>query len=233
MVLTRLNLEKAEDGSALNTSLPLWFPVLLGSLTAVAPVSTDIYLPALPAIEHQLHTSPGAGSLTMTAWVAGLAIGQIVIGPISDRFGRRLPLLACTLGYVLAAIGCALSNTLEQLCLYRVLAALMGAASMVVPNACIRDVASGDGMSRIMSRLIIIQGIVPIMAPALGGFLLQYMSWRGIFWARLFMAASVLWLCCYFCLIHWFLNIGVKLRHILYFTVIFPFCVIQAFSTPV
>ncbi|MDF7673762.1 multidrug effflux MFS transporter [Acetobacteraceae bacterium ESL0709] len=182
MTLTHLHVERNDDGDVRNTSLPLWFPILLGSLTAVAPVSTDIYLPALPAIEHQLHTSPGAGSLTMTAWVAGLALGQISIGPISDRFGRRWPLIVCTLGYALAGMGCALSQTLEQLCFFRVVAALMGAASLVVPNACIRDVASGDAMSRVMSRLIIIQGIVPIMAPAIGGFLLQYMSWRGIFW---------------------------------------------------
>lgn len=182
MTLTHLHVERTENGDVQNGSLPLWFPLILGSLTAVAPVSTDIYLPALPAMEHQLHTQPGAGSLTMTAWVAGLALGQISIGPISDRFGRRWPLIICTMGYALAGMGCALSQTLGQLCFFRVLAALMGAASLVVPNACIRDVASGDAMSRVMSRLIIIQGIVPVLAPALGGFLLQYMSWRGIFW---------------------------------------------------
>ena len=163
--------------------MPFWLPILLGTLTAVGPVSTDIYLPALPEMEHQLGSAPGTGSLTMAAWVAGLAIGQIIVGPLTDRFGRRRPLLVGTLFYAVAAAGCALSTSMPMLCFFRAFAAFMGAASLVVPNAYVRDVTAGDATAKMMSRLILIQGVVPILAPALGGFALQFINWRDIFWA--------------------------------------------------
>lgn len=163
--------------------LPVWFPLLLGTLTAVGPVSTDIYLPALPEMERQLGSAPGSGSLTMTAWVIGLAAGQICVGPIADRFGRRAPLLLGTLGYALASVGCALAQNMPMLCIFRVIAAVMAAASLVVPNAIIRDTTSGNASARLMSRLIVIQGVVPILAPALGGLALSWISWRDIFLA--------------------------------------------------
>lgn len=163
--------------------MPFWLPILLGTLTAVGPVSTDIYLPALPEMEHQLGSAPGTGSLTMAAWVAGLAIGQIIVGPLTDRFGRRRPLLVGTLFYAVAAAGCALSTSMLMLCFFRAFAAFMGAASLVVPNAYVRDVMAGDATAKMMSRLILIQGVVPILAPALGGFALQFINWRDIFWA--------------------------------------------------
>ncbi|WP_018980613.1 multidrug effflux MFS transporter [Saccharibacter floricola] len=163
--------------------LPFWVPLLLGCLTAVGPVSTDIYLPALPEMEHQLGAAAGSGSLTMAAWVAGLAIGQMSVGPLTDRFGRRMPLLVGTLCYAIAAAGCALAPTMTLMCVFRFIAALMGAASLVVPNACVRDLTYGDASAKMMSRLIIVQGVVPILAPALGGFALQFIGWRDIFWA--------------------------------------------------
>lgn len=177
--------EQAWFGRSFNRGekIPFWIPILLGTLTAVGPVSTDIYLPALPEMEQQLGASAGTGSLTMAAWVAGLAIGQIIVGPLTDRFGRRRPLLVGTLCYALAAAGCALATNMPMLCIFRALAAFMGAASLVVPNACIRDLTMGDATAKLMSRLILIQGVVPILAPALGGFALQYISWRDIFWA--------------------------------------------------
>ncbi|QDH14920.1 Bcr/CflA family efflux MFS transporter [Oecophyllibacter saccharovorans] len=161
---------------------PHWFPLLLGTLTAVGPVSTDVYLPALPMMEAQLHSPAGSGSLTMTAWVIGLALGQVCVGPLADRFGRRTPLLIGTLGYALASVGCALAQGMGVLCAFRALAAFMGAASLVVPNAIVRDTTSGNASARLMSRLIAVQGVVPIAAPALGGFALAWISWRDIFW---------------------------------------------------
>ncbi len=162
--------------------LPAWLPVLLGIFTAVGPVSTDVYLPALPEMERQLHTAAGSGSATMAAWVVGLAIGQITIGPISDRFGRRWPLLIGMLGYTLGEIGCALAPSMTFLCICRVFSAIMASAGLVVPNACIRDLTEGDASSKMMSRLIVIQGTVPILAPMLGGFALKFVDWRVIFW---------------------------------------------------
>lgn len=164
-------------------ALPAWLPVLLGVFTAVGPMSTDVYLPALPDMERQLHVAAGSGSATMAAWVIGLAIGQITIGPISDRFGRRMPLLIGMAGYTLGEIGCAMAPSMTFLCLCRVFSAIMASAGLVVPNACIRDLTEGDESSKLMSRLIVIQGAVPILAPMLGGFALKFVDWRAIFWA--------------------------------------------------
>ncbi|GBQ99341.1 multidrug ABC transporter [Gluconobacter cerinus NRIC 0229] len=156
---------------------------MLGIFTAVGPVSTDIYLPALPEMERQLHSAPGSGSITMAAWVIGLAIGQITIGPVSDRFGRRLPLLIGMIGYTIGEVGCALAPTMTIMCICRVFSALMASAGLVIPNACLRDLTEGDEASRLMSRLIVVQGVVPILAPMLGGFALKFVDWRVIFWA--------------------------------------------------
>lgn len=181
----RFSLERAVLGADLvpGQPLPFWLPLLLGCLTAVGPVSTDIYLPALPEMERQLGAASGSGSLTMAAWVAGLAIGQMSVGPLTDRFGRRKPLLVGTLCYAIAAAGCALAPTMTVMCVFRFIAALMGAASLVIPNACVRDLTHGDASAKMMSRLIVVQGVVPILAPALGGFALQFIGWRDIFWA--------------------------------------------------
>lgn len=164
-------------------TIPGWLPLMLGIFTAVGPVSTDIYLPALPEMERQLHSAPGSGSITMAAWVIGLAIGQITIGPVSDRFGRRLPLLIGMIGYTIGEIGCALAPTMTIMCICRVFSALMASAGLVIPNACLRDLTEGDEASRLMSRLIVVQGVVPILAPMLGGFALKFVDWRVIFWA--------------------------------------------------
>ncbi|QDH17035.1 multidrug effflux MFS transporter [Swingsia samuiensis] len=164
-------------------AIPGWLPIMLGVITAVGPVSTDVYLPALPEMEQQLHAPIGSGSMTMSAWVIGLAIGQISIGPLSDRFGRRLPLLIGMLGYTIGEIGCALAPNMTVLCMWRLFAALMASAGLVIPNACIRDITEGEQSSRLMSRLIVIQGVVPILAPTLGGYALQFVDWRMIFWA--------------------------------------------------
>ncbi|WP_240775336.1 MFS transporter [Neokomagataea tanensis] len=169
--------------------IPAWLPLLLGALTAVGPVSTDIYLPAVPQMERDLHGAVGSGSLTMAAWVLGLAIGQISMGPLSDRFGRKLPLLVGMAGYTVGEIGCALSTDMTVMCVWRIFAAIMASAGLVVPNACIRDLTVGDASSKLMSRLTVIQGAVPILAPMLGGIALHYVDWRAIFWATVVFGA--------------------------------------------
>jgi MFS transporter, DHA1 family, multidrug resistance protein len=164
------------------TRFPLWLTLLLGGLIAVGPFSTDLYLPAFPAIERDLHCAPGSVQITLSAWFVGLAIGQLSQGPLSDRFGRRAPLLAGTALYTLASIGCATASSLTALSIFRVLAAIGGSASMVIPRAMVRDIASGPAAARAMSRLTLVMGVVPIAAPALGGALLAFGSWRDLFW---------------------------------------------------
>jgi len=165
-------------GSAVRLSA--WLTLLLGFLSAVGPVSTDMYLPAFPLITAAFG---GPAQITLAAWFAGLAIGQMTQGVLSDRYGRRLPLLLGTALYSVASAGCALAPGMWSFSTWRVLAALGGSASMVVPRAVVRDVAEGHAAARLMARLVLIMGVVPILAPALGGAVLAVASWRVIFWA--------------------------------------------------
>jgi len=161
---------------------PPWLPVLLGFLSATGPLSTDMYLPAFPAIESSLHIPLGSAQWTLATWFIGLAIGQITQGSLADRFGRKAPLIAATAIFTLANIGCALSTDLVTLSLMRFLAAIGGSASMVIPRAVVRDLAEGHAAARLMSRLVLVSGVAPILAPTLGGFLLQIADWHFIFW---------------------------------------------------
>lgn len=161
---------------------PVWLPVLLGFLTAVGPLSTDMYLPAFPAIEASLGGRPGTAQVTLATWFAGLAVGQLMQGALSDRYGRRGPLIAGTLVYTLANAGCAMAPDLGTLAALRFVAAVGGSASMVVPRAVVRDLADGHAAARLMSRLMLVMGAAPILAPTLGGLILTVAAWHAIFW---------------------------------------------------
>lgn len=161
---------------------PAWLPVLLGFLTAVGPLSTDMYLPAFPAIEASLGARVGTAQVTLATWFAGLAVGQITQGSLSDRYGRRGPLVVGTLVYTLANAGCALAPDLISLSVLRFVAAFGGSASMVIPRAIVRDLADGHEAAKLMSRLMLVMGVAPILAPTLGGLVLGFASWHAIFW---------------------------------------------------
>ena len=162
--------------------IPRWLPLLLGSLTAVGPISIDMYLPAFPQIEAALGGEPGTAQFTLAAFFAGLAVGQLMQGSLSDRLGRRGPLLAGTALYTIASVGCALAPNLFWLSVFRALAALGGSASMVIPRAIVRDLADGHEAARLMSRLMLVMGAAPILAPTLGGIVLAAAGWQAIFW---------------------------------------------------
>ena len=161
---------------------PAWLPLLLGFLTAVGPISTDMYLPAFPALEADLGTPAGSAQITLATWFAGLAVGQITQGTLSDRFGRRGPLIVGTLIYVIGSGGCALASSLFWLSAFRALTAIGASASMVIPRAMVRDLTEGLGAARLMSQLMLVMGVAPILAPTLGSAVLGFASWRGIFW---------------------------------------------------
>jgi DHA1 family bicyclomycin/chloramphenicol resistance-like MFS transporter len=163
-------------------SFPVWLPALLGFMTAVGSISIDMYLPAFPTIARELGDIRGGAQMTLAAFFIGLAIGQLVFGPLADRAGRKLPLLAGMTLYTAATIGCALSTGLVSFSVFRFLAALGGAASIVVPRAVVRDLATGQSAARMMAQLMLVMGLSPILAPALGGFILQWAGWRSIFW---------------------------------------------------
>ncbi|WP_158746133.1 multidrug effflux MFS transporter [Acidisphaera sp. L21] len=157
-------------------------PPLLGFLTAVGPLSTDMYLPAFPAIEASYGAPEGTAQITLASWFAGLAVGQITQGTLSDRFGRRAPLIAGLVIYTLASAGCALAPSLTALTILRAIGAFGGSASLVLPRAMVRDLADGHAAARLMSQLMLVMGVAPILAPTLGGFLLAVANWQVIFW---------------------------------------------------
>ncbi len=161
---------------------PPWLPLLLGFLTAVGPASTDMYLPAFPAIEAGLHAPAGAAQYTLAAWFAGLAVGQLTQGTISDRFGRRVPLIVAGAIYTIACAACALAPSILALSAFRVIAAIAASAGMVIPRAMVRDLADGHEAARMLSRLMLVMGVAPILAPSVGGAVLIFATWRWIFW---------------------------------------------------
>lgn len=164
--------------------IPMWVPVLLGFLTAVGPISTDIYLPAFPAMEQTFHTSAGNVQFTLSIWFVGLAIGQITVGPLSDRFGRRSPMLIGNALYAVASAVCAFAPDITTFSIARFVASVGASASLVIPTACVRDmVPDRNAGARMMSQLVMVMGVVPILAPMLGGLVVEFVSWRIIFWA--------------------------------------------------
>ena len=167
--------------------------VLLGGLTAFGPLSIDMYLPALPAIGRDLAASESMIQLTLTACLIGLAIGQVVAGPVSDALGRRRPLLIGVAGYVMASLLCAVAPTAAILVALRLLQGLTGAAGIVIARAIVRDLYSGSAAARYFSRLILIFGIAPILAPVVGAQILRFTSWHGIFLV-LALVTALLWL---------------------------------------
>jgi DHA1 family bicyclomycin/chloramphenicol resistance-like MFS transporter len=155
--------------------------VLLGGLTALGPMTIDLYLPALPRMTRELETSETLLQLTLTAALVGLAVGQAVVGPISDAVGRRRPLLVGLAAYVLASVVCVVAPTIEVLIAGRLLQALAGAAGIVVARAIVRDLVSGREVARLFSMLLLVTGLAPILAPVVGGQLLRFGGWRVLF----------------------------------------------------
>ncbi|TLS47409.1 Bcr/CflA family multidrug efflux MFS transporter [Streptomyces montanus] len=163
-------------------SAGLLVTLTLGGLTAVPPLSMDMYLPALPQVTDSLHAAAATVQLTLTACLAGMALGQLVIGPMSDKWGRRRPLIAGLLVYIVATAVCAIAPTIELLVAFRLLQGLAGSAGIVISRAVVRDLYDGTDMARFFSTLMLIAGVAPIVAPLIGGQVLQVTDWRGVFY---------------------------------------------------
>jgi DHA1 family bicyclomycin/chloramphenicol resistance-like MFS transporter len=153
---------------------------ILALLSAVAPFATDLYLPAFPAITDDFATDATGVQLTLTAFLVGVAAGQLLFGPISDRFGRRLPLLIGAVVFVLASVATVFAPSLGVLIAARVLQGLSGAAGMVLGRAVISDLTNGTAAARAMSLMMIVGGVAPVVAPLLGGVIAQPLGWRGV-----------------------------------------------------
>ncbi|WP_328746806.1 multidrug effflux MFS transporter [Streptomyces sp. NBC_00285] len=159
----------------------LFVTLLLGGLTATPPLAMDMYLPSLPEVTGALHAPAATVQLTLTACLLGMALGQLVVGPMSDRWGRRRPLLAGLVVYVVATALCAVAPTVEFLVGFRLAQGLAGAAGIVIARAVVRDLYDGVAMARFFSTLMLIGGVAPIVAPLIGGQILRVTDWRGVF----------------------------------------------------
>ncbi|MEV0740567.1 multidrug effflux MFS transporter [Streptomyces sp. NPDC050549] len=165
--------------------------LVLGGLTATPPLSMDMYLPALPEVTRALHAPAATVQLTLTACLAGMALGQLVVGPMSDRWGRRRPLLTGLAVYVVATALCAFAPNVESLVAFRLLQGLAGAAGIVIARAVVRDLYDGVAMARFFSTLMLVSGVAPIVAPLVGGQILRVTDWRGVFVVLTFVGAAL------------------------------------------
>lgn len=158
------------------------FTAILAVLLAFASLSTDLYLPAMPAMGAELGAGQGALEFTISGYLAGFALGQLFWGPVSDRFGRRGPLLAGLVVFVLGCALCALAGSVGQLIAGRLVQAFGASASVVLARAMVRDLFERDAAARLLSTLMTIMAIAPMVGPSLGSQILALSSWRAIFW---------------------------------------------------
>ena len=162
-------------------SKTLWLVILLGVLTAFDPLTIDMYLPAFNSIQKDMNTHISFVELSVSTFFIGMALGQLIYGPLSDRFGRKKPLLGGMLLYFLASIGCAFSQNIFLFILFRVLQAFGGSASMVISRAIVRDLFDKKHVALFLSNIALVLGIAPIIAPSIGAFLNALLGWRYIF----------------------------------------------------
>ncbi|HEX8495550.1 MAG TPA: multidrug effflux MFS transporter, partial [Actinomycetales bacterium] len=155
--------------------------LVLGALVALGPLTIDMYLPALPAIVRDLATTDAAVQLTLTGTLVGLALGQLLVGPLSDTFGRRRPLLVGVSVHVLASLLCLVAPNVEVLGGLRLLQGIGAASASVVAMAIVRDLFVGRAAATLFSRLMLVLGVAPVLAPTIGGEILRFTSWRGVF----------------------------------------------------
>ncbi len=156
--------------------------LILGSIQAIMPISIDLYLPSLPTIAHEFNVSAGAVQFTLAIFLIGVGLGQVVYGPITDKYGRKGPLVVGFVIYILGALACALAPSITVLIAGRFLQALGASAGSVISGAIARDLWRGKVLADRLSVLMLVLGAAPILAPSLGGVILAFWNWHGVFW---------------------------------------------------
>lgn len=162
-------------------NISLFIVIFLGLLTAITPLATDLYLPALPIMPHELNTNASLIQMTIGIMTFGIAIGQLIGGPLSDSFGRKKPLIIGNFLCVISSILCAYAPNIEVLLIARFLQGLTGSIGVVIAKAISRDYATGKELMRLMSLLMLVNGLAPVIAPLIGGHILLFSTWRFIF----------------------------------------------------
>ncbi|RJE88545.1 Bcr/CflA family efflux MFS transporter [Paenibacillus sp. 1011MAR3C5] len=159
----------------------LWIALILGALSGIGPLSIDMYLPALPTLAGELGASASVAQLSLTACLLGIALGQLIVGPISDVTGRRKPLLIGIAVYAVVSLLCVISPNIWTFIALRFVQGLAGAAGIVIARASVRDLYSGVELTKFFALLMLINGAAPILAPMIGAEILNFTSWRGVF----------------------------------------------------
>ena len=154
---------------------------VLGALSAFGPLSMDMYLPSTPTIAASLHAGQSLVQLTLSGCLAGLALGQLVAGPVSDGIGRKKPLLAGLVGFVVLSVACAAAPDIWALIVFRFLQGMAGATGVVLSLAIVRDRYEGTELARVLGSLTLVFGLAPVLAPVIGGQILRFTDWRGVF----------------------------------------------------
>lgn len=167
------------------------FVLLLGALTAFGPLSIDMYLPAFPEMAAALGVPQGRIELSLASFFIGMALGQLVYGPVTDRFGRKKPLYAGLAIYVLASAACAQALSADSLIFFRFLQALGACAGIVVSRAMVRDLFDHREGAQVFSLLMLVMGVAPILAPLAGGYILLFAGWQAIFWSLTAISAVI------------------------------------------
>ena len=169
-------------GDSLTPRQKFVYVIVLGALTALGPFTIDLYLPAFPALSRELGVSAASIQLTLTATTIGFALGQLLVGPWSDKVGRRTPLIIATALHIVASMGVAFAPDVMWVGIFRVLQGVGAAGGGVVAMAMVRDLFGGLPLVRMLSRLALVSGLAPILAPLIGSQLLLVLDWRGVFW---------------------------------------------------
>lgn len=171
----------SHPGDALTRGARLTYVLVLGALVGLGPFTVDLYLPAFPAVRAELLATEAAVQITLTATMIGFAVGQLLLGPWSDVVGRRLPLLLATTVHIAASVGVALAPDMLTVTVLRVVQGVGAAGGSVVAMAMVRDLFGGSSLVRMLSRLALVSGLAPIVAPVVGSQLLRVLDWRGLF----------------------------------------------------
>ena len=166
---------------SMSKSTRLWLTVFLGMMTAMAPLSTDMYLPSLPVMQADFGISASMVQLTLTMTMLGMALGQIFAGPVSDYYGRKKPLIIGMVAFTAATFGCVLAENIMAFLCFRFVMGFAGASGIVVAKAIARDVCEGPELTRFFALLMMVNGLAPIIAPVIGGQILLFTTWRGVF----------------------------------------------------
>ena len=176
----------------------LYLLIVVGIIAAFGPFVTDFYLPALPALGGYFHTTASRVQLSLTFSMAGLAAGQLLIGPLSDRYGRKKPLQVSLVLFCMATVGCLYAPDIHWFVFFRLLQGVTGAGGVVISKSIATDLYEGRELARFYALLSSVQGLAPIGAPVLGGMLLETTDWKGIFWILLAIGVSLAVALCFF-----------------------------------